>query len=130
MRRITAEQLVYIFNHVYPEKPLNQPQLNIDFINEIAESPFKLLEEQYVYRSILDQASHLIYRLTTSNIFGEKPIKFILTVLNVFLDINRIKIVCSQEEADEFKEILITENLNEIIIKDWLVKHARIITRG
>lgn len=98
---------------------------DINLLDSSLKTPFQSFSGNELYPTIIDKAAQLCYSLIENHPFldGNKRIGVHLALL--FLQINQIELIYSQEELISLGLGVASGNINKAGIKDWLSKHQK-----
>ncbi|MGH2269686.1 type II toxin-antitoxin system death-on-curing family toxin [Streptococcus uberis] len=95
-------------------------------LNMIVNLPEQYLFGNQLYPTLVDKATILFVQLVKKHVFANGNKRTAFLVLNLFLNLNHVRLVVKKEEAIDFTVKVAVEPLTEETLssyRDWLSEH-------
>ena len=124
MKRLSLETVITMHSELIAQTGGLDGIRDGNMLDASVNSPFHTFDGQYLYPTLQAMAAHLAFSLIKNHPFldGNKRIG-ILSML-VFLEINDLSVICTDDELVSLGLGLAESSINESDLIEWIISHS------
>ena len=124
MKRLSAETVIAIHNELIAETGGLDGMWDENRLDASINSPFHTFGGQYLYPTLQAMAAHLAFSLIKNHPFLDGNKRIGILSMMVFLDINGLPVMCTDDELVTLGLGLADSSIAESEIIDWIIEHS------
>jgi death-on-curing protein len=123
MRFINLKEILILHNNIIDQSGGSHGIRDIKLLESSLAQPFMMFNGKYLYESITDKATSLLYSLIMNHPFIDGNKRTGHAAMEIFLFLNGYKFSCDENEQEKMILKLASGNLPRESLKDWLGKY-------
>ena len=124
MKRLTKYQVLEIHKLLIKQTGGSYGVRDEGLLDSALNAPFQTFDGEYIYKTVQAKAARLGYFLIQNHPFIDGNKRVGVMVMLIFLEINGIEIVCTDEELIEIGLGLADGKMNDKSLSNWVIMHS------
>jgi death on curing protein len=120
MRFINLKEILVLHNRIIDQSGGSYGIRDIKLLESSLAQPFMMFNGKYLYESIIDKATALLYSLVMNHPFVDGNKRTGHAATEIFLYLNDFEISCDENEQEEVILKLASGKVSKDFLKGWL----------
>lgn len=124
MKRLTQAQILQMHNHIIDETGGSRGIRDGGLLDSALNLPFQSFDGEDLYKTIKSKAARLTFSLVNNHPFVDGNKRIGILAMLVFLEINGIEIICTNEELIELGLGLADGRISYDELLNWIIEKS------
>ena len=124
MKKLNKEQILKIHSILINQTGGSSGVRDEGLLESALNAPFQTFDGEYIYKTIQSKAAKLGYFLIKNHPFVDGNKRIGILVMMTFLEINGVKINCTDKELIQLGFGLADSSKSDVDLLNWIIAHS------